>query len=262
MTMTSSVIQVAHKLNNRLRLYTPTIEEHAFIIGAMKSGTTTLYEYLIQHPEIARNRFQKEPEFFSRNYDPNDLAHYKRQYFPLPSGRCVALDASTGYSKQPKFPGVPERLSALEAQKYFIYILRNPIDRIESHVAHNLASRHLLLEDGERPDFGHFLAVSNYAAQLNAYAAQFPDFTVKIVLFDHLKENAIDVVRDVASHLDLSPDFEWKTLPPQNVRRAEHGSERFRLSNDERIVLKRLLEPDMRQLASKYGVDIARWGFS
>lgn len=41
-------------------------DAHAIIIGAMKCGTTSLYNYLQDHPEIC-SAITKEPEFFSEN---------------------------------------------------------------------------------------------------------------------------------------------------------------------------------------------------
>ena len=41
-----------------------------FIVGALKCGTTSLYEYLRQHPEVFMSRI-KEPHFFGR-----DLPHW------------------------------------------------------------------------------------------------------------------------------------------------------------------------------------------
>jgi hypothetical protein len=59
------------------------------ILGAMKSGTTTLFEYLSMHPGIFMAS-PKEPQFFSRRFDePSGLDWTGTAlYFP------VALQAS------------------------------------------------------------------------------------------------------------------------------------------------------------------------
>jgi hypothetical protein len=71
--------------------------EHVFLIGAMKSGTTTLHEYLIQHPEICPC-ISKEPEYFSKKMGNPKLKEGKYEdLFPWnDSNHRFTLDASTG----------------------------------------------------------------------------------------------------------------------------------------------------------------------
>jgi hypothetical protein len=69
-------------VNRRLGLFTAKIQEFYFVPGAMKRGTTTLFTYLAQHPEICENRYIKEPEYFSNESVPVDLDGYHRQFFP------------------------------------------------------------------------------------------------------------------------------------------------------------------------------------
>ena len=74
------------------------------IIGAMKSGTTTLFRLLAQHPQIARPS-EKEPHFFSRaERFENGLSHYQNLWKWRPGFHKVALEASTGYTKFPFDP--------------------------------------------------------------------------------------------------------------------------------------------------------------
>lgn len=249
------------RVNQRLGVYQPRIEEFCFIIGAMKSGTTTLYSYLVQHPVIARNHFQKEPEFFSRREAPKDLRPYYRQWLPKPFQRQIALEASTGYMKRPSFPNVAERVKALPGRKHFVAILRDPVDRIESHLAHNTAAAGLP-SSGERADRVHALAVSRYAMQLDAYRAAFAGAPLKIVLFEQFREDPIAVLRDICQHLEIDADFPFRILPPQNTRSRDAQAQSVRLSSEIRAELAAELAPDMARLRDEYGVDISRWGFA
>lgn len=248
------------RVKQRLGLYQPRIEEFCFIIGAMKSGTTTLYSYLIQHPTIAPNHFQKEPEYFSRREAPEDLRAYYRQWLPKPFRRQIALEASTGYTKRPSFPNVAERLKALSARKHFVAILRDPVDRIESHLAHNTAATGLP-SSAERADSAHALAVSRYAMQLDAYRAAFPDTPVRIVLFEDFREDPLAVLRDICQHLEIDPNFPFRILPPQNTRSRDAQAQSVRLSPETRAELAGELASDMVRLRDEYGVDVSRWGF-
>lgn len=253
----------AARINMRLGLYTPKIKEFCFLIGAMKSGTTTLYHYLVQHPQIAPNQYQKEPEFFSRTDEPENPTPYFQQYLPRPFIRQIALDASTGYTKRPAFPDVAQRLKTLSGRKHFIYMLRHPIDRLESHLAHNLANGEAQLgPGGALPDITHHLAVSSYAYQLDAYRAAFPEAAFKIIPFERLKTDPIGLTQEICTHLDIDPGFAFSELAPQNTRSRKADVQAFRLSPEQRHDIAERLRPDILRLRDTYGFDIAPWGLT
>jgi len=106
--------------------------DHAIIIGAMKSGTSSLYEYLVQHPQICACSV-KEPEFFSDHQDHAvGAASYESLWDIAPNRHMWCLEGSTGYTKYPEEPSVPQNMHSYGLDPTFIYILRHPIDRIES----------------------------------------------------------------------------------------------------------------------------------
>jgi hypothetical protein len=249
-------------LNRRLGLFTPQIHEYLFLLGAMKCGTTTLFSYLAQHPEICQNLFQKEPEYFSNHSEELDIRSYYRQYFPLPFKRQIALEASTGYTKIPGFPNVADKLNSLPGKKYFAYIVRNPVERIESHMAHNIAANEKkfddLFTDGS---LAYYLAVSRYAFQLDAYRAAFPDHQVLLLDFEVLKTDPLEVVRSVCRHIGIDDLFAFSYIPPQNTRRSDNGAIDFRLSFLQREMLKERLQSDMDRFKYVYGFDVSNWGF-
>ena len=68
------------------------------IIGAMKAGTTSLYDYLTWHPDVAKAK-TKEVRFFDPSPDPPSLQWY-RLHFPLrwsmATGRSWGVRESPG----------------------------------------------------------------------------------------------------------------------------------------------------------------------
>ena len=96
------------------------------IIGAAKSGTTTLYDLLVKHPYI-KPALVKEPAFFSSPERPN-VMHYTSK-FPI-RGNHTTCEASTGYLPSEY---APARMKAVIPHAKIIAILRNPIDRAYSH---------------------------------------------------------------------------------------------------------------------------------
>ena len=103
-----------------------------FIVGAAKSGTTTLYDYLKDHPEVfmPKDDLHKEPSHFS-----NLITWYKNpnKYFPLfddakPQQRWIG-EASTAYLSDPSAAG---NIHKYDPNARIIIILRNPADRAYS----------------------------------------------------------------------------------------------------------------------------------
>lgn len=108
--------------------------QSVMLIGAMKSGTTTLYNLLIQHPEIC-GCVSKEPEYFSQKmgYARFKKGRYEELFDMDNSKHKFILDASTGYTKYPSEIGVANRIKEYGLNPFFIYIVRDPLERIVSH---------------------------------------------------------------------------------------------------------------------------------
>jgi len=107
-----------------------------YIIGAAKSGTSSLYEYLIQHPAIY-SAVSKEPRFFDKYYDRG--INYYRVGFPFKfqkfSAKRSGKDFVTGEAtvRYLDHPFVPKRIKELTPNAKFLVLLRNPIERAFSH---------------------------------------------------------------------------------------------------------------------------------
>lgn len=105
------------------------------IIGAQKSGTTSLFNYLVQHPDV-RSPSGKEIHYFDLHY-ARGIKWY-RGCFPythqLRRG-SMTLDASPYYLVHPQ---VPPRVAQLLPQVKLVALLRNPVDRALSHYQHEL----------------------------------------------------------------------------------------------------------------------------
>jgi hypothetical protein len=111
------------------RLFPERIARPAFlIIGAAKAGTTSLYEYLTEHPDVLRAR-KKEISFFSYGY-AHGWAWYL-SYFPRrpKGGRVITGEASPNYMLHPL---AAERAHRALPDARVIAILRNPVDRAYS----------------------------------------------------------------------------------------------------------------------------------
>jgi hypothetical protein len=263
------------------------------IVGAMKCGTSSLYRYLATHPEICPC-ITKEPEFFSRHQQHryNAVAHYEDLWDFDPSAHRFALEASTGYTKYPEEPDIPKKIHDSGLRPKFIYLVRNPFDRIRSH--HEQLGRLF-------PDFNYsvpltadtFVNTSNYYLQLKQYRPYFPKEHFLVLDFDELRKHPRRSLSRVCSFLGLSDQHIPTSYPvhhqtlsrPQAfvarnpvLRRAANVlpnpirqvSKRlldrlFKRAEwtgpDRDIVLKRLAN-DMYRFQAEYGIDVGKWGWT
>ena len=130
-------------------------------LGAAKSGTTTLYDILRQHPDIYIPSF-KEPHFFDipENFS-NGLSWYERTYFKKIDNKIIA-DFTPSYFFD---KNAPKRIfESLGGDMKFLVIIRNPVDRAYSHYLHSKRDFH------ETEDFESSLQLENN--RLDSYVDQ------------------------------------------------------------------------------------------
>ncbi len=108
------------------------------VIGAAKSGTTTLYAYLRQHPEIYMPEI-KEPCFFDEGVNWDRGIEWYGALFDGAGEHQILGEASTNYTRYPQVKGVPEKMHALIPDAKLIYVMRDPIKRAFSHYVHRWA---------------------------------------------------------------------------------------------------------------------------
>lgn len=106
------------------------------IIGAMKGGTSTLYGYLRQHPDVHTSG-PKEVHFFDLNY--NKGVRWYRSNFPIRLGRARGWQTGEGDPDYLFDAQVPARVSSVVPQAKLIVVLRDPVSRTRSHYEHNRA---------------------------------------------------------------------------------------------------------------------------
>ena len=270
----------------------PGDDQYALIVGAMKSGTSALFDLMAQHPQVCPSKV-KEPEYFSERQGHGlRVDRYADLWEFDPSRHRVAMEASTGYAKYPSETGVPQRISAAGLQPRFIYVLRHPVERISSQVVYGTWGRKGAVADFANPEA---LAISRYAEQLEQFTAVFP--RERFLLIDHgaLAVDPVGVAATVQDFLGLDPvalappeapknaarprsDWERRlmargplarvaTAAPDSVKsrlRRASGSKAAARPVMTAEVAERLfdaLADDMARLHAQWGFDVAQWGF-
>ena len=103
------------------------------VIGAQKSGTTSLFHYICQHPKVFENK-AKEIHFFDRHYTHGE--NWYRARFPLAGSLLSSHQLGEATPYYLCHPHAPTRIASLLPQAKLIAILRNPVDRAISHYFH------------------------------------------------------------------------------------------------------------------------------
>ncbi len=212
------------------------------IIGAAKAGTTSLYHYLGQHPEVFMSPV-KEPHFFALEggrasfRSPGAEAGINRKSVADPKeyealfdgarGEKTIGEASTSYLYSPEAPG---RMEVLLPEAKFIAVLRDPAERAYStFLALRLGGREpledfsLALEaEQERIESGwehiwHYKNLGFYHAQLSRYGNALEEGRLRVYLYEDLSADPRGVMREAYSFLGVDDSFVPDTSQRHNM---------------------------------------------
>ncbi len=225
--------------------YGPATLPDFFILGAAKGGTSSLFRYFGEHPDIHIPPV-KEPWFFSFPLHPGpedrmpnlgdpvtDLDSYVRLFAACSPGQITG-EASPSYlfTYRTAIAGIrsiyPEE--AARNLKFFI-TLRNPVDRAWSMywTFARVLKEDLEFEEAIAPEtiarrraegaklFKDYIGVGRYTEQIKAWQDAFGAERIQIILFDDLKRDATGVCREAFTFLGVDPDFQPDTSRIYNV---------------------------------------------
>jgi hypothetical protein len=209
------------------------------IIGAQKAGTTSLYYYLKQHPEVYMSP-EKETHFFSYlDEEPvhggpgrpataiiRDLAEYRRLFAGVAGERAVG-EASPSYLYNER---APQRIGAYLPEAKLVAVLRQPADRAYSNFLHCLRSGREPLADFaaalEAEDrrveenwgpLWHYRRKGYYHEQLSRYYELFEEDQIRVYLYEDLRERPEAVLADIFHFLEVDDAFVADTSERYNV---------------------------------------------
>jgi sulfotransferase family protein len=194
------------------------------VIGAMKSGTTSLFHYLRSHPQVFMSPL-KELDFFNAelNWD-RGLDWYRRQFTGAGPEVVAIGEASTLYSRYPEYAGVPDRIAATLPGVRLIYVVRDPIERIRSHYQHRS------LIGAEREPMAtavtndpRYVDCSRYAFQIRQYLRVFPREQLLVVTSERLRSDRQRTIQEIYRFLGVDEHFVPDTLNREFYRTDERG---------------------------------------
>ena len=200
-----------------------------FIIGAPKCGTTSLYAYLNQHPEIGMS-LKKETHFF---VGPENIAYPAKRVDRLEDYEAlfdstfeVRGEASPSYAEHPRHKGAAEGIRALVPSAKFIYLVRDPIARCVSHYQHRVS-----MEGEQRPlrdalgDLSDpnspYTCAGFYASQLEHYLLHFPQEKIMVLDQTELLTDRRATLRAIFAFLAVDPAYKSPEFSHERGRTLE-----------------------------------------
>ncbi|MEQ5791015.1 sulfotransferase domain-containing protein [Muricauda sp. NFXS6] len=233
--------------------------KYCIIIGTKKGGTSSLYEYLRQHPSIVGG-FKKEPNFFGniKNWEKG-IEWYDEQFVGYNEKvHKYKIDATTDYT-QDGFWNVTGNMKESGLGFKFIYILRDPFQKIESQTHQFLADRDTIRPIYECLDT-RIIESTKYHKQLMKYLEFFPKDQFLLVDFSRMKNDIEEVMREVTEFLELER-FQYDTSYLHNEKKSAIGQS-FRIYRFIREILRKfritplipqVAKDKLRLLFGKYG---------
>jgi len=178
-----------------------------YLVGAQKAGTTSLADYLDQHPNIVLSN-PKETHYLTSIKNPNES--WYRNCYVKTDNSSILLDASTSYSMMPlsdkslnidagrkKLLGIPEKIKAMSTDAKIIYLIRDPVKRAFSHYVHYLRAgyENRAFMDAIEND-PMYLEAGYYAKQIDPYLNTFGKDNVLILFFEEFIRDPIIKVEE------------------------------------------------------------------
>jgi hypothetical protein len=208
-----------------------------FIVGHPRTGTSSLHDYLDQHPDIFMSPI-KEPNYFAKDFHAeSDQFHQKALYFPFRTeDRYLNLFKHWGNEKiagEASATNLYSKESAREIYQFnkhskIIMSFREPVDFLYSYHSTAIFSsgenirdfQKALAHESERkkgdylskrvitPSWLYYSEFISYSEQLNRFLNLFDREQVKVIIFDDFKTDTGKTYKEILEFLEVDPNFQ------------------------------------------------------
>lgn len=195
------------------------------IIGAQKAGTTSMKNYLGQHPALQVHPHKElsyffDPAEYSKGFDTALRKYYNH---PFDSTRLIAKNAGLYVSEN----GI-KRLKEHNPDCKLVIILRNPVERTYSSylmeknygaINGTFESIEPILRKGDTTDWRYefFIGMSLYQKHLSMIYNYFPKEQVRIVRYEDFKSSSAETCRELFAWMNIDKEFKPDTNVKYNV---------------------------------------------
>jgi hypothetical protein len=193
------------------------------VIGAKKTGTTSLYRYLRAHPAVWLPE-SKRLEFFSGEHWHRGVEWYEAQ-FAGSASFAARGEISTSYTRYPVVPHVPERMHGVVPDVRLVYVIREPVARIVSHYRYALTEgwETRSIDEAVLADSAEYVAPSRYAMQLERYLARFQRDQLLVITSEDLRDRRAATLASVYRFIGVDDAF-----VPHDLDRTHHEGSALR----------------------------------
>lgn len=207
---------------------TQTIKPNFFIVGMPRCGTTSMYTYLKQHPEVFL-ALHKEPHTFSRDLNFHtiyieDMAVYESMFHRAGAYKAIG-EASVWYLTSKVAAGL---IKEYNPEAKIIIMLRNPVDMLYSlhqlwvnsgnetepnfQKAVGLVEQRMKGEAFQRetyfPEGLFYTEIGKYYDKVKRFTDIFPSEQVRIIVFDDFADDTDKAFSETCYFLGIDGDFE------------------------------------------------------
>jgi hypothetical protein len=198
-----------------------------FIVGAPRCGTTAMYEYLRQHPDVFMP-YRKEPVYFGSDLAKRNPPMTEAEYLSLfraGAGRARLGEATVWYLYSRT---AAEEIKAFATDPRIIIMLRNPVDMMYSlHSQLLFSSNEDLADFGEaiaaeedrrhgrrmpprarRPEGLQYRALGRYASHVRRYLDTFGPDAVHVIIYDDFSGDTPGSYGRTLEFLGIDPSFQ------------------------------------------------------
>ena len=218
-----------------------------FIVGAPKSGTSSLHRYLDRHPQVVMSR-PKEPMYFSPDVQGTRHEHPfvhpadERRYLELFSTAGAATrvgESSTNYLMSPLAPGL---IRDFQPEARIIAMVRNPVDLVHSLHAQRITSGYedvldfgkaISLDDARRAGRQLPLGLSGFGVayrdnallgeQLERWLDVFGRGRIHVIVYDDFARDTAAAYSAALSFLDVDNGFTLDAFEAYNQGHVRRG---------------------------------------
>jgi len=241
------------------------------IVGAQKAGTTSLKNYLGEHPEISTHD-QKEIGYFvvDEEYHPEIEKVYEKYFHDYRKGTTLIAKNAMLYAHSEGL----KRLAQYNPQCKIVILLRNPIDWMYSAFLMEqfygsvktdfTAIKEVIAGGGhDKNDWRYeiFVGMSLYICHLTDIYANFPKEQVKIFSFEDFRKDPLPYCKEVSEWLHVAADFQPATHIVRNETKKAQSLTYSRVTNrffDNNNPIKKLIKKVIPASANHKSGEVVR----
>jgi hypothetical protein len=220
-------------------------------IGTQKAGTTWWHEAICSHPGVyARPDIHKERHYFDRYairpFAREDSERYQG-WFPRPPGR-LAGEWTPDYLDM---PWVPDLMSRAAPQAKLLVILRDPVERISSGLAHVRRAVGTVTPD----DYRDAVTRGFYHEALSWWLSHFPREQILVLQYERCRIDPVGQIQRTYEFLGLD-----RFIPPALQVKINPSTQVQKLDQEARRRLTELYRPGVHALCDRFpDIELGLW---